>query len=113
MDKVDNNKAILREYLNEWVDFHPDEQTGIPLTIIEDKAGGNFFLMEIGHGINTWVYTMFVHFQVLDNGKVILLANNTDQEPFEELIDMGIDANDLVVGWVPPATQAMLRQRAA
>lgn len=108
-----NNRSILREYLSEWVEFHPDEQTGIPLTIIEDKADGNFFLMEVGHGEEGWVYTLFVHFQVQDDGKVVLLANNTDQEPFEELIDKGIDATDLVIGWVPPEMQSDLQQRAA
>ncbi|MEL7160671.1 MAG: element excision factor XisI family protein [Bacteroidota bacterium] len=113
MDRVNKYKKVIRKYLEDWCEFHPDEQTGIPLTIVEDSQHGHLQLLEIGHNKEGWNYNLFVHFQVKDDGRVILLANNTDQEPADELVEGGIAAEDIYVGWVPPAIQTQLEKQPA
>lgn len=113
MDKVNQLKEALRKYLENWVEYHPDEQTGIPLSIIESESDGHFFLLEFGNGAKGWVHTLFVHLQVTPDAKVILFKNNTEEEPFAELTEMGISPNDLLVGWVPPKNQTQLKKQAA
>lgn len=96
-------KDAVRAYLEEWVEYHPDERTGIPLTIIEDKANGYFLLTETGFGRDGWVNSLFVAFKVTESGKVILLENYTDQEPLEELMEKGGKAEDFLLAWAEPS----------
>jgi len=101
MDKVKSYKAAVRKYFEDWVDYHPDEQTGIPLTIVEDSKHGHFFLLEFGMGDNGWVHGLFAHLQVTETGKVILFQNTTDIEILQELLDYDIAYQDLTNGWSP------------
>jgi len=113
MDRVKNNKEALRKYLKSWVQYHPDEQTGIPLTIVEDAESGHFLLFEMGFGKEGWVHTLFVHFRILDDGRIILLENNTEEVPFDELEEYGILKNDLAIAWSTPEIFPSLLKGAA
>ncbi|OAV42666.1 element excision factor XisI family protein [Lewinella sp. 4G2] len=112
MDKVSNNRKVVTKYLNDWIAYHPSEQTGVPLQIIEGNDG-HLLLVEFGHGKNGWEYGVFVHFLIGATGNVTLLENNTDQEVFRELKEAGIDEKDLVIGWYPPELQEHSGTRAA
>ena len=71
-------KDAVRSYLEDWIAYHPDEQTGIPLSIIEDDRRGHFLLMETGLGKDGWVSRLFIYFRVSENGKIILIKNSTE-----------------------------------
>lgn len=110
---VEKYKGAVRSYLEEWVAYHPDEQTGVPLSIIEDDRRGHFLLMETGFGKQGWVSRLFIYFRVSENGKVILLKNNTAEEPLEELVEKGVEATDFLVAWQEPSLISLFSEQKA
>jgi len=106
-------KEAVRAYPEDWVAYHPDEQTGVPLSIIEDGRRGHFLLMETGFGKKGWVSRLFIYFRVSEGGKVILLKNNTTEEPLEELVEKGVEATDFLLAWREPALVAMFSEQKA
>lgn len=106
-------KDVVRSYLEDWVAYHPDEQTGVPLSIIEDDKRGHFLLMETGFGNKGWVSRLFIYFRVSEQGKIILLKNNTAEEPFEELVKRGVEGPDLLIAWREPTLVQSLSDKKA
>lgn len=106
-------KDAVRSYLEDWVAYHPDEQTGVPLSIIEDDRRGHFLLMETGFGKDGWVSRLFIYFRVSESGKVILIKNNTAEEPLEELVEKGVEATDFLVAWQEPVMVQRLSDKKA
>lgn len=113
MDKVNQLKEALRKYLENWVEYHPDEQTGIPLSIIESESDGHFFLLEFGLGEKGWVHFLMAHLQVSDQGKIILLHNSTDIEILKELKEYEVKDEDMIVGWNPHPKKEQEQKQAA
>jgi len=113
MDRLIKYQTILEKYLLEVADFYrqPDQDTSFDL--LSSYRNRHFQLVEYGHTPDEWIYSLFMHFHIDSHGKVILLANNTEQEPFVELIEAGIEENDLVVGWVPLEIQSLLEKQTA
>jgi hypothetical protein len=55
-----------------------------------------------GFGIcRTKIYLCIIHFDIKD-GKIWLQQNLTDQNPAEELVEMGVPREDIVLGLQPP-----------
>jgi len=113
MEKVTQLKKQLRKYLQDWVDYHPDEQTGVPLSVVESESDGHFFLLEYGQGVEGWVHFLMVHLQVTDMGTIVLLQNNTDIEPLTELEEYGVMSKDLTIGWTTEKKVGTEQQQAA
>jgi hypothetical protein len=50
------------------------------------------------------VYSVPLHLS-LENGKIWIQQNNTDREIASELMDLGVPASDIVLGFHPPAAR--------
>lgn len=100
MDKLthyrDCVQTLLRRYASEDI---LEEDVEILLSF--DTERDHYQWMNVGwHQLNR-VYRCIIHIDIKD-GKVWLQQNLTDQDPAEELVKMGVEKKDIVLGLHPP-----------
>jgi hypothetical protein len=72
---------------------------GIEFQVIIDAQNNHLQLVETGWYENRFIHFMLYHFQIKNDGKIWLWANETDNPVAEELVKMGIPASDIVIGF--------------
>lgn len=97
--KIKNYQKILELFLAE--ERKEKNIPGIDFQLVIDKNNNHYQLVESGWYEKTYIYNVVFHFQIKSNGKIWLLANNTDTPVAEELIKRGIPATDMVIGFHP------------
>ena len=97
--KIKNYQKLLENFLEK-----ESKDTVIPdieFQVIVDKQHNHFQLVETGWYEKRYIHSVVFHFQIKPNGKIWLLANNTDILVAEELMKQGIPASDIVIGFHP------------
>jgi hypothetical protein len=74
---------------------------GIDFQVIKDVENNHYQLVETGWYAKRFIHAVLFHFQIKPNGKVWILANNTEELVAEELVKKGIAASDIVLSFVP------------
>ena len=70
--------------------------------VLADKESHHYQLLRTGWETNEYfVNKIIFHFHISDNGKIWLLANNTDVPITDELIKRGVPVSDIVLGFHP------------
>ncbi|MFN7118696.1 MAG: XisI protein [Saprospiraceae bacterium] len=98
--KIKNYQQIIETYLyEEAADRNiPD----IDFQVITDNQNNHYQLVETGWYEKRFLHSVLFHFHIKPDGKVWLLANNTDILVAEELLKRGIPASDIVIAFIPP-----------
>ena len=97
--KIKGYQTILKNYLQE--ESKDKVIPGIEFQVIADKNNNHFQLVETGWYEKRYIYSVIFHFHIKTNGKIWILANNSDILIAEELIKLGIPASDIVIGFHP------------
>ena len=97
--KIKNYQNILQSFLQE--EAKDKEIPGIEFQLIVDKHNNHFQLVETGWYEKQYIHSVIFHFQIKPDGKIWILANNTDTLVGEELIKRGIPASNMVIGFHP------------
>ena len=103
--KIKNYQHILENFIEK-----ESKDTVIPnieFQVIVDKRHNHFQLVETGWYDKRYIHSVVFHFQIKPNGKIWLLANNTDVLVAEELIKQGVPASDIVIGFHPVSTRPL------
>ncbi len=101
MDRIDKNKAIVKEVLEEIAAMTPpDEQT--ETQIIIDETRGHFLLMDVGWQDVYRTYLPFVHLDVKPDGKIWIQHDGTDLNIAMLLVERGISKKDIVLAFHAP-----------
>ena len=103
--KIKNYQHILENFIEK-----ESKDTIIPnieFQVIVDKQHNHFQLVETGWYEKRYIHSVVFHFQIKPNGKVWLLANNTDILVAEQLIKQGIPASDIVIGFHPVSVRPL------
>ena len=100
MDKLATYKQAVQNLLLRYSQDDPVD-SGVQTQLIFDDERGHYQWMEIGWKGHKRVYQCIVHLDVQE-GKVWLQQNLTEQNPAEDLIEMGIAREDIVLGLQPP-----------
>ena len=75
--------------------------------VLADKESHHYQLLRTGWETNEYfVNKIIFHFHISDNGKIWLLANNTDVPITDELIKRGVPVSDIVLGFHPEKYRA-------
>ena len=99
MDQVDSYRQIVKSVLREYAQYRP--ATGdIDLETISDETTDHYELLAIGWQGKRRVHGCLVHIDIID-GKVWLQHDSTDAAIAEQLIENGIPANQIVLGFQP------------
>jgi XisI protein len=105
MDKIEKYQGIIINYLIRY-----NEETGgsthhkTERRILIDKESNSFQLLSIGWRNNHYTFGPIFHFDII-NGKIWMQCNNTEREVVDEFMAAGVDRQDIVLGFVPPAAR--------
>jgi XisI protein len=100
MDKIAKYQNCIQELLTRYA--NEDKNTsGIEVQLIFDVERGHYQWMNVGWDGSNRIYRCVVHFDLQD-GKIWLQQNLTDQNPAVELIKMGVTREDIILGLQPP-----------
>ncbi len=104
MDKLakyrDYIKTLLTRYTSD--DISDNE---VEVQLILDTERDHYQWMNVGWEKLNRVYRCIMHFDIhfdIKDGKIWLQQNLTDQNPGEELVEMGVPREDIVLGLQPP-----------
>jgi len=92
--------AILTKWLEEYV-ARMNGGRSIEYESITDDKHHHYQVIRTGWRKDVFEYNVVFHFQIKPTGKVWLLVNNTDSLVTDDLIERGIPASDIVIGFLP------------
>jgi hypothetical protein len=105
MDKLKKYQDIIIDFLNRY-----NAETGrslddaIKRRILVDREHNSFQLLSTGWQGNRYIFGTIFHFDII-NGKIWMQCNNTEWEVVDDLMAAGVDRQDIVLGFVPPAAR--------
>lgn len=99
MDRVDSYRQIVKAVLREYAQYRP--ATGdIDLETIFDETTDHYELLAVGWRGKQRVHGCIIHIDIRD-GKVWLQHDSTDAAIADQLVERGIPAEDIVLGFQP------------
>lgn len=99
MDKITKYRTYVQTLLTRYA--QSDRDNTIEVQLLLDVERDHYQGMNVGwHGLER-IYRCIMHFDIKD-GKIWLQQNLTDQNPAEELVEMGVPREDIVLGLQPP-----------
>jgi len=101
--KIKKYQQVLEAFLQE--EASSKTIPGIEFQVITDTRNNHFQLVETGWYEKQFVHSVVFHFQIKFDGKIWLLANNTDMLVAEELVKIGVPAADIVIGFHPESVR--------
>lgn len=101
--KIKKYQQVLEAFLQEEADSKTIP--GIEFQVITDTRNNHFQLVETGWYEKQFIHSVIFHFQIKPDGKIWLLANNTDMLVAEELVKKGVPASDIVIGFHPESVR--------
>lgn len=101
--KIKKYQQVLEAFLQEEADSKTIP--GIEFQVITDTRNNHFQLVETGWYEKQFIHSVIFHFQIKPEGKIWLLANNTDILVAEELVKKGVPASDIVIGFHPESVR--------
>jgi hypothetical protein len=90
-------KSLISNYANS--DISNDE---VEVQLMLDADRDHYQWMNVGWQGSDRIYRCVMHFDIKD-GKIWLQQNLTDQDPAEELVNMGVPKGDIVLGLQMPS----------
>lgn len=111
MDKVAQYREFVQRLLSQYAkdDVSNDE---VEVQLIFDTKRDHYQWMNVGWQQFNRIYRCIVHFDIKD-GKIWLQQNLTDQNPAEDLVEMGVPRTDIVLGLQPPYKRQYTKYGAA
>jgi len=70
--------------------------------LVFDEGRDSYLWLNVGWEGSKRIYFCVIHFDIKD-GKVWLQHNATDLNPAEDLVELGVDRLDIVLGLQPPS----------
>jgi XisI protein len=99
MDKITQYRKCIQTLLSQYAkdDVEDDE---VEVQLIFDTDRDHYQWMNVGWEEFSRIYRCIIHFDIKE-GKIWLQQNLTDQNPAEELVEMGVPREDIVLGLQP------------
>jgi hypothetical protein len=101
MDRTLAYQNIILDLFDEYADYWQGNQ-GVDNHIIADKEQHRYSFVLVGwQDGKRYVHTIAFHLEI-KNGKIWIHQNNTEAMIADELIERGVDKQDVILGFVPP-----------
>jgi hypothetical protein len=99
MDKLAKYQSILQDLLLEYAQIKP-AYGEFDVEVSFDTERHHYQIWHMGWLQKRWVHHCPMHFAIR-NEKIWLLANSTEHDLAEELIERGVPKQDIVLGFQP------------
>jgi hypothetical protein len=114
MDKIKKYESIILELLKEYAAIQPANMTEYENQIIADSERHHYQSVSVGwNKKGHYIYVINFHFDIKPNGKIWLMANNTDALIAHELVKRGVPPSDIVLGFQSPTMRQYSEYAAA
>ncbi len=100
MDKVSKYQQAILQVLNDYAAIKPTNIEGVENQVIADKEQYHFQLMRVGWDKNEFIHDCVMHFDIKEE-QVWIQCNWTDIDVAEELMKLGVQRDDIVLGFIP------------
>jgi hypothetical protein len=95
-DKVLKQQKAVLDFLQEYAAIQPAGWQNVSNQVVADKDSHHYQLVRVGwHNTEHIHYTLF-HFDLV-NGKVVVQENKTDLPIVDQLVEKGINREDIVI----------------
>lgn len=101
-EKITRHQQVLMQLLETYAALlKPSNWLDVDNQVIADFERNHFLLVSVGWNKGVFRHSIIFHFDIKPDGKIWLIANWTDVLIAEELLTMGIERMDIVVGFQP------------
>jgi hypothetical protein len=100
MDKLATYRKFVQALLTHYAEGDRGDES-VEVQLLFDTQRDHYQWLNVGWRGSKRIYHCFMHFDIKD-GKIWLQQNFTDQDPAEELVEMGVPREDIVLGLQPP-----------
>ncbi|MEC4818155.1 MAG: XisI protein [Scytonema sp. PMC 1069.18] len=100
MDKIERYRQIIKQILTEHAQISSNTDTIKP-ELIFDNENDHYQLAYVGWQGDKRVFGPVMHFDI-QNGKIWIQYNGTEELVAETLIELGVPTSDIVIGFYSP-----------
>ncbi|MEB3217988.1 MAG: XisI protein [Nostocales cyanobacterium 94392] len=100
MAKLEHYRQCIQKILTKHGSLKPKHKD-VEKELIFDTTHDHYQLMYVGWNGLSRVYHSVMHFDIKDN-KIWIQQNMTDVDLAQELLDLGVEKEDIVLGLQPP-----------
>lgn len=104
MDKITQYQQVIFELLREYAAIPSSYPTTLKDEVVADTVRNHFQLITLGWENSKFVYDVVFHIDIIED-KVWIQQNNTEADIASELIERGILASDVVIGFRHPSSR--------
>lgn len=101
MDKLDSYRKIVKQVLTDQTQLSTSDDDEVETQLIFDEMHDHYQLNYVGWQGNQRVFGPVMHFDI-QNGKVWVQYNGTEEAIAQRLMDRGIPQSDIVLGFHSP-----------
>ncbi len=103
MDRLNERHRKIEVMMDTHFALYAGNTQGIPYYLVKDPIQRHLILVSDGWIGEQRFYGVLVHIEVQQNGMVRVHEDNTELGIVDELLDMGIPADEIVIGWHSPS----------
>jgi len=103
MEKINQYQQIIASTLREYA---TSNVPGMEDQVLLDFENNHFQLVTVGWNDGKYLFLPLFHLDIKPDGKIWLMANNTDVRIAEVLVSKGVPRTDIVLGFQPQAMRA-------
>lgn len=100
MDKVQQYRQLVQQLLQDYAQISSG-QGDVETQIISDPEHDHYQLLYVGWDGDQRVFGPIMHFDI-KNGKIWVQYNGTEEHVGEALMELGVPASDIVLGFRSP-----------
>jgi len=98
MDKIDSYRQAIEQILTEHAELTSSKDSGVKAQLIFDRERHHYQLIYVGWEGYKRAFGPVMHFDIED-GKVWVQYNGTEDAVAERLVEMGVPPTDIVLGF--------------
>jgi hypothetical protein len=100
MDKIKHYRQLIKQILTEHVQIINNTDT-VNSQLIIDSENDHYQLAYVGWQGDKRVFGPVMHFDI-QNGKIWIQYNGTEESVAERLVELGVPPSDIVIGFHSP-----------
>lgn len=100
MDKLEKYREIITSIVKKHAQFKPSHGQ-IETISVCDKESDNYFLIDTGWNKTGRVHAIVFHLRIV-NEKIWIEWDGTERGITEELLNLGVDKDDIILGFIRP-----------
>ncbi|MEM9538182.1 MAG: XisI protein [Cyanobacteria bacterium P01_E01_bin.42] len=98
MDRLEQYRQFIEQILTEHAQISTSTDTDVKPQLIFDRERDHYQLSFVGWQGDKRVFGPVMHFDI-ENGKIWVQYNGTEEAVAERLVEMGVPSSDIVLGF--------------